>query len=477
MSRVRKVAVLLVVAVLLALVAAQCAPVAVQQTVVQTVEVVTTVEVEKIVEVTPQAQAAEQEKPYAGTTITFAAQFHPSVQGIKPLLPEFEEQTGIKVVVDEYPYPDIITKQEVAYSAGGSSFDVGMMDPLILLTWFNAGWVDPLDDYMSNEALTDAELVNMGDFLDKAVVQLTDPNTGQLFGLPIYAESIELMYRKDIFEEKGVKVPETMEELMSAAAQVHDPDAGITGISLRGDRGAGLNVYIWTSFLTAYGGQYFDENWKPMLDSPEAIAAAEYYAELLNNYGFPGPASIGWEATLTNMQQGNVAMIIDATVFAGPLESPKDSTVNGNVGYAMVPAGPAGRAPSLSAWGMFIPSSSQNKEAAWQFIQWATSRDIQLRSAVIGPRSDVTRKSVWESPEFKGLKQDWGDWSEVTLASLEESLPDYRPRISNWPEVGDRLGVALSEVISQQRSAEEALTEANAEITQMMIDAGYYTPQ
>ena len=83
---------------------------------------------------------------------------------------------------------------------------------------------------------------------------------------------------------------------------------------------------------------------------------------------------------------------------------------------------------------------------------------------------------MWESPEFIELKADWGTWSEVTLASLEESVPEYRPRIPNWTEVGDRLGVALSEVISDQRSAEEALTEANKDITQMMEDAGLYNP-
>ncbi len=420
--------------------------------------------------------SAQDDKPYAGTTITFAAQFHPSVDGLKPLIPEFEEATGITVVVDEYPYPDIITAQEVAYAAGGATFDVGMMDPLILGTWFSAGWITPLDEFLANEELTDADLIAQDDFLEKSWIQMHDPQTEQLMGLPFYAESIELMYRKDIFEAAGIEPPETMEELMAAAAAVHNPDEGITGISLRGDRGAGLNVYIFTSFLRAFGGDFFDENMKPVLDSPEAIEAAEFYAELLQNYGFPGPANVGWEATLTNMQQGNVAMIIDATVFGGPVEDPEQSVVAGNVGYAMVPAGPAGRAPALSTWGMFIPADSENKEAAWQFVQWATSADIQLRSALLGPRSDVTRTSVWESEEFKELKAGWGNWSEVTLASLEESVPDYRPRIPNWTEVGDRLGVALSEVISGQRPADEAMTEANEEITQMMIDAGLYTP-
>ena len=420
--------------------------------------------------------SAQDDKPYAGTTITFAAQFHASVEGLKPLISEFEEATGIKVVVDEYPYPDIITAQEVSYSAGNATFDVGMMDPLILGTWFSAGWIEPLDEYMANEDLTDAALVNIDDFLAKAMIMMHDPSTDQLMGLPYYAESIELMYRKDLFEAAGIEPPQTMEELAAAAAALDDPDNGVVGISLRGDRGAGLNVYIFTSFLRAFGGDYFDADMKPVLDSPEAIEAAAYYGKLLQDSGFPGPADIGWEATLTNMQQGNVAMIIYATVFGGSLEDPEQSLVAGNVGYAMVPEGPAGRAPALSAWGMFIPKDSENKEAAWQFIQWATSEDIQLRSALLGPRSDVTRTSVWQSPEFIEMKSSWGNWSEVTLESLEESVPEYRPRIPNWTEVGDRLGVALSEIISGQRSAEDAMTEANEDITQLMIDAGLYTP-
>lgn len=416
-----------------------------------------------------------QDKPFDGTTITFAAQFHPSVEGIKPLLPEFEERTGITVRIDEYPYPDILNKQEVSYAAGSSSFDVGMADPLYLLTWFEAGWVDPIQPYIDNAELTDGTALNLGDFLPKTIEQLTDPATQQLTSLPMYAESIELMYRKDIFEEKGVAVPETFDELLEAAGAVHDPENGFYGISLRGQRGAGLNVYIWTSVLKAYGGNFFDASFKPTLDSAEAIAATEYYANLLNSYGLPGPANVGWEETLTNMQQGNLGMIIDATVFAGPLESTTDSAVAGKVGYAFVPAGPAGRVPSLAAWGLFLPASSENKDAAWQFIQWATSPEVQLESAKLGPRSDVTRTATWQAPEFVEMKAAWGDWSDVTLQSLQESDPDYRPRIANWPAVGDRLGVALSAVISGEQPAAEALAAANEEITGMMQDAGLYT--
>jgi multiple sugar transport system substrate-binding protein len=414
-----------------------------------------------------------QTDKYKGTTLTFAAQFHPSVEGVKPLLGKFEEETGIKVQVDEYPYPDILNKQEVAYASGSSAFDIGMADPLYVLTWFNAGWVEPLQSYVDNTDLTDTSRLKLSDFLAKPIAQLTDPKTKQLTSLPIYAESIELMYRKDLFDKYGAKVPETFDELMDAAGKLHHPDDGITGISLRGQRGAGLNVYIWTSVLKAYGGRFFDETYQPVLNTPEAITAAEYYAELLNKYGLTGPANIGWEETLTNMQQGKLGMIIDATVFAGPLESPKDSTVQGKVGYAFVPSGPKGRVPSLAAWGLFIPKAAKNKEAAWQFIQWATSSEIELQSAKLGPRSDVTRTSTWGSEEFRALKQDWGDWSDVTQASLEESDPDYRPRISNWPAVGDRLGVALSEIIAGQTPAEEALGAANEEIAKMMKDAGY----
>ena len=61
------------------------------------------------------------------------------------------------MIVDEYPYPDIITAQEVAYVAQAATFDVGMMDPLILGTWFSAGWIEPLDDFLANEEITDLE--------------------------------------------------------------------------------------------------------------------------------------------------------------------------------------------------------------------------------------------------------------------------------------------------------------------------------
>src|SRR5664280_213680 len=143
-------------------------------------------------------------QPYAGQTIVFDAQFHPSVEALKPYLPQFEKQTGIHVVVNEYPYPDIINAQQIALAGNHASYDVGMADPLYLLSWYRAGWVTPLTNLVKQGQ---ASVLNLSDFLKPAMGQMRDPKTGVLFGLPIYAETTNLMYRKDLFQQHHLALP------------------------------------------------------------------------------------------------------------------------------------------------------------------------------------------------------------------------------------------------------------------------------
>jgi ABC-type glycerol-3-phosphate transport system substrate-binding protein len=398
-------------------------------------------------------------RPYAGQTIVFDAQSHPSVDGLKPYISQFEKQTGIKVVVNEYPYPGIITTEQVALASHSPNFDVGMADPLYLLSWYRAGWVMKIGQLVKK-----VKGLQMTDFLGPAMKQMHDPKTHTLFGLPIYAETTNLMYRKDLFRSHHVAVPQTLSQMMAAAKKLDNPKKGIYGVVLRGLRGNGLNIYIWSGLFQSMGGHYFNSKGVPTVNSAAGVKATQWYAKIMDKYGPPGPSNVGWEQALSLMQQGHAAMLIDASVFAGPLEDRTASKVVGKVGYAEVPAGPAGRFPSLAAWGMFIPKGDKHVGAATKFITWALSKKVQVESAVTGSRSDVTRTSTWNSPQFKKLSNKWGAWRKVTFNSLKIASPDYRPRISNWPAVGDILGEAVSEVTSGQKSARSAMDWAEGQI-------------
>ena len=147
---------------------------------------------------------------------------------------------------------------------------------------------------------------------------------GKLYALPFYAESSMLFYRKDLFEQAGIKVPEqpTWQQVKEWAAKLHDPDNEVYGICLRGKPGWGENMAFVTTLVNTFGGQWFDNDWNTTINTPEWNEAVTFYVDLLKNYGPPGASSNGFNENLALFSTGKCAMWVDATVAAGLLFDP-----------------------------------------------------------------------------------------------------------------------------------------------------------
>src|SRR5690606_8077411 len=108
---------------------------------------------------------------------------------------------------------------------------------------------------------------------------------------------------------------------------------------------------------------------------PAWNAAMSYYVDIMTNYGPPGASTNGFNENLALFQTGKCGMWYDATVAAGFVTDPDDSTVADKVGVAQAPSADGGqKANWLWAWSLAIPASSENPEAAQTFIEWATSK-------------------------------------------------------------------------------------------------------
>jgi len=145
----------------------------------------------------------------------------------------------------------------------------------------------------------------------------------------------------------------------------------------------------------------------------------------------------------------------------------------GNWDAAAIPAGPKDRTTSAYSHAMMIANDSKNKEAAWLFIQWYTSKDLQAKVAK-GGGSGIVRLSVMQSPEY--IEQwGWNNWVEATLESLKFGRPDYRPTyLPDWPQIGDTIGAYVQEVIIGEKTSEEAMSELNTWLEEFMEEKGYY---
>ena len=433
-------------------------------------------------------------KQFSGEKINVIGEQSPGNEAALKLVPEFKKLTGIDVTITMLPELALFDKMVLDLQSGSGMYDMVQMDACaVTVRWAQAGWVEPLDNFINDPKLTDRNWLNVQDYVPKWIDAMKYKN--KLYGLPSYGESDILFYRTDLFEKYGVKVPKTLEELEEAAKKLTvdtngDGKTDIYGITLRGIRGHTSNIYIWAGFLRAFGGKFFrgedvekgmapdapkgSQNWEPMINSPEAIKATEYYARLLSKYAPKDVASYHWYGVAESMSTGITAMIIDATPFAAIFNNPKESKVAGNIGYA---AGP--QVPSIWISAFAINAASKKKGATWLWLQWVTSKQIQLRYALQqeGGSFDVSRLSVTNDPRYVkrwSLPSPSGNFLDVSWANINRSSAGYRPRIPEYWEIGDRIGIAVEEVITGSKTAKQALDEAQRDVDKIMREAGYY---
>lgn len=397
---------------------------------------------------------------FEGTEIRFMMNQHPFTDFLAPLVPEFEELTGIDVTLETFPEDQFRQRRLLEASSGAETLDGYMIMPgQVGAQYLGADWVRYLDDFIADPTLTNPDL-DLDDFFAGAMS--TFESDDGIYGLPLQIESSLLFYRSDLFAEAGLEgPPETMEELRAYAEALHGD--GVAGFAMRGQGAAATSQIV--NLLYSFGGQWLNEDGTSALDSPESVAALEFYADLLRNYGPPGPASLHWPEITSLYAQGQVAMIFDANVFRSIMEDPEQAldAVRENTLYAPLPAGPAGRVPAVLVWGLSVNHASENPEAAWYFIQWALSKENQVETLLSGV--PAARTSSWENEQFQQTAPR--SWIEASQTSFEAGQPDWNPPVTAVPEVRDAYGQAIVAALQGQDAA-EALRQAKQEIDRVL---------
>lgn len=427
--------------------------------------------------------AVPDPRAFEGTTINLAVQEHTATDAIRQLSPSFEEQTGITVNFEQIPQQQMNQKQLTDLSTGTGSYD--------LIGWFlnpeyiENGWIESVDTLRQDPASTDESLLALDDFYRPFLDWYRYKDV--LYGLPFYGESIMMYYNTEEFERAGIaKAPETVEELEAACRAITE-GGRMAGIALRATQEENAAVYPFLGWLYGYGGSWVDVATGEIgLNKPESIEAADAWGHFLRDYGPEDVASYFWNEVQLSMQQEQAAIIMDATNFGPRLEDPSLSKVAGKVGYALLPMamGPNGpRGPEQTggrfgnpalAYGLSVPTTAKSKEAAWLFSQWATSPGVMLETTQIGLRGDPTRQSSLTDASFLDkYNYGGGSWAGTLSESFDLAMPTYYPRdVITQSQLADVLGLALSQIVTGDRSAEDALTEAHEQSVEIQEKAG-----
>jgi ABC-type glycerol-3-phosphate transport system substrate-binding protein len=291
----------------------------------------------------------------------------------------FTKETGIAVNFVEVPYQGVYDKLSAEIASGTSNFDVATID----VVW-NAAFADHVEDL--SDLFTDTVRADLPPAL------VADATVGgKMIGMPAWANAEIVFYRKDLWEDPANQAAFKEKygyDLVPPATwqQWRDMASFFTKDDMYGTVVIGGTSEEWMAEVLQAGslGVILDDQGQVILDNQAHIDALENYrAPLCTDKSVPENAlEISWGEAQNLFYQGQTAMM---KFWAHAYKmTPEDSKISGKVGVAPMIAGPAGVAAIPGPWYNVIPSTSQNKDAARQFIAYLEANNALGIEAPLG---------------------------------------------------------------------------------------------
>jgi multiple sugar transport system substrate-binding protein len=410
-------------------------------------------------------------KQYSGTTLRIVSNDHAYPRAVRTRLAEFEKLSGMKVEIDLLGWAVYLQRSDLEMSSGSGAYDM-LWIPFIMTTrWLSANWLAPLSPMIDNPKITAKEILALDDYLPTALNVAKRENT--IYGLPLLMNTQIMFSRTDVMQKIGLSAPpDTYDDMIAACKKIQSPE--IAGFIARGTP----QTIHWNfpMILQSYGGDFFADpprDMTPTLNTDVAIKAAEVYASLLSEYSLPGSLAFDAPDVVSNYQQGRACFLIEDDVYLTQALDKSKTKIWDKLMASRVPRGPARRAPQMSVHGFGIPANTKNKEAAWLFMQWVLSPEMMVYAMESQNNSGMTRVSVLKSKAYKEkFTVGGGDIGAIREEAFANVKIAYR-LIPQFAPIGDRVGIAIQQIASRQKSAKAAMDDAQKDVVEIVKKAGY----
>ncbi len=392
------------------------------------------------------AEAPAAEAPVA-EAVTIKMLVRPDEGGnIAKFKEQFLAETGITVQVDEAAWSDISNKTLTTLAAGGGGYDIVFMPSADATKLIAGEWFEPLTDLIPEDQKADwASAV-----LDFYTVD------GQIMAMPWYAGGAHMAYNKDILAAAGVDPASivTWDDFMAACETIKTTGAA-TYCLTPSAKYAGEFYYNWGTMYLSRGGELFDESGAPIFqNSSKALDTFQMLKDGIDK-GYFNKAGLDMTDydTLIDFGTGSTAFMLNSTWSATQANKNAEiSTVTGKVGYILVPGmGDVRSNAYLYAGGLGLLKTSENKDAAKQFIVYMTSAEAQKHHAIEGANMP-TRVALYQDADIASA---WNGFAELAAQlSYGEFVPS-ETWFDEWRQTG--LAPAIQEVISGTKTPQEAV--------------------
>lgn len=406
--------------------------------------------------------------------ITIVINQSPWFAGFQSVVELYEQETGNTVELDINPFAGSLEKQRTAVRSDESPFDILVINSGFFIEMYEGGFLRPLHEIDPGFEL-DAGLYTFDDSVYwDADAGRVDAEAGDLLTVPINPYIPLLHYRADLYEEHGLDVPGTWDELLENALVLNETTT--YGIVQRGARGAFDVTFDVLPYIWSHGGDLFADqkagDFTITVNSPETLAGMETYLRLAAEAGHPSTGGQSQTNVIQNMATGSTGHII-AVLAAATFDDPNESVVVGNVGFAPPPyAEGYASAPPLGHWLGGIPRNipEDRQRAALAFLDWFQSEAAQIAYAEAG--SPPVSRAVMESEMADQHEYRW-------MRALAEALPTARLTFV-IPESAEILAITelrFNQIISGEIGVAEGLNVMAEEMEAVMTAAGYDAPR
>ncbi len=390
----------------------------------------------------------------------------------------YEAETGVKVNIVQEPWGSFGTLFNTEMAAQGTNYDMVVGDSQWLGTSSGQGHSVELTDLLNDNNLTDtvteATLTYYGEY---------PPGSGTYWAYPTEGDANGWAYRTDLFEdpdemaafeaEHGYPLapPETMEQLMDIAKFFTRPDEGLYGSAIYTQVDYDGLLMGYQNMFFSFGADWSDENFNPeaQVNSPEAVAALEYYKELYDCCQPPGMSNAFFAEVHDAMIGGQAAMGMNYFAFFPALSNPEINPHAENTAYFVNPAGPGGEQfAGLGGQGISVINfvDDDRKQASLDFIKWFGQDDVQQEWGDLGGYS--ANRAVLSNPAFLEMTP-----YNAAFAETMGMVKDFY----NIPIYNELLIAAKDEVakyvVGGEGTAQEALDKVAEVHAEMLREAGF----
>jgi multiple sugar transport system substrate-binding protein len=421
---------------------------------------------------------------HKGKTVTLLLNKHPYADAMIANIDSFKSLTGMDVKYDVFPEDVYFDKVTAALSSKSTQYDAFMTGAYQTWQYGPAGWLVDLNEFIGDPAQTNPSY-DWNDVLptQRASTSLSGVPGAALGGegakqwaIPWGFELNSVSYNKRIFDQLGLEPPKNLPDMKEIAAKITKDAGGPYGIGVRGSRSWATIHPGYLSGLANYGGHDFDVvdgKLRAAVNSDAAKTFTQLWVEMIKESGPKNWSTYTWYQVGTDLGAGASGMIFDADIL-GYFMNGGDNKEAGNIAYSAFAANPEATEPTPNVWiwSLGMNNFGTQKDAAWYFMQWASSVEHALFGARQMDFVNPVRQTVWQDEDFRArIAKSYPGY----LEQYEASAPGSKIYFTAQPlffNLTTEWAASLQKMVADEVPVDEGLDQLADSVNRQLKQAG-----